>query len=41
MAGCDEEYPRTIEGLLTMRKIPYRRWDTPKEGEHNESKTTN
>ena len=26
MVGCDEEYPRTIEGLIAMRKVPYRRW---------------
>ena len=32
MADCDEEYPRTVEGFIAMRTIPYRRWDTPKEG---------
>ena len=42
MADCDEEYPRTVEGFIAMRKVPYTNWlHKSNEGEINESEDSN
>lgn len=36
MTDHEEEYPRTVEGFLAMRKTPYRSWTQEiEEGDHN------